>query len=97
MVITLFGTMVSAEGDPMELATYTAALMTFLKAQVDAEQTKRDEEFLKQFGDFSIMDLIKREMESETGHQAEDGTGGQQRKRVPKPKRDADGADRMES
>ena len=97
MVIHIFGELLKAEGDPVELALYSSMILELLKAKADIDAKMEESKILERFGDFSIKDLMRREMADETGHPAEDGAGGQQRKRVPKPKGNGDRADRVES
>lgn len=74
MVLKLFNELVAAEGEPVELAMYTHALLEIFKMKHDMDQQAKDQEIISRFGDFSIFDLIKRELNEE---QKDENDGGE--------------------
>ena len=73
MVLKLFNELVTAEGEPIELAMYTHTLLEIFRMKHDMDQEAEDKEFLSKFGDFSILDLMKREMNDESKNDEDDG------------------------
>lgn len=64
MTLKMFDTFI-AEGTEMELALYTAILLDVLKQKHEHDQKQMDAEWLKQFGDPSLGDLMRREQEED--------------------------------
>lgn len=64
MTLTLMGVLV-AEGTETELAAYTGMLLELLKLKAQHDKKKEEDEWLKQFGDLSLGDLMRREQEED--------------------------------
>lgn len=97
MILKMFHGLIEADGEPIENALFAATVFELLKARSEMDEAEHEKETLEKFGGLDIMELMKQEMFDETGSTESNSTGNQQRKPVSKPRRDADGSDRMES
>ena len=89
-----------AEGNELELATYTMLLLDMIRRMQERENRKEAEVKANEIAEalsMSFAEIMKQEMKAdETGHPGKHGVGDREGRRVSEPDRDADGKGRLE-
>lgn len=92
--------LLTAKGEPFELAMYSLIFMEVLSEKQkmeEIEEAKKEIDAQDLFRKLTFAELMKRELHDETGHPDKDSTGRSKSVRgISEPERDADRADRME-